>query len=222
MDNMKNILCYGDSNTWGNIAGSMNTELMLAKRFPYAVRWTGVLQKLLGDDYRILESGLNGRNTSFDEKTIIRPSRNGYTTLPGILEMNYPLDLVIFMLGTNDVRIEFDASCESITKGMQRLIEFVKNSHFGPEFTAPNVLLIAPTPIHYVDVPAFTSFYDKHSVEKSHELAKHYQLLANKENCAFLDAGPLLTVSPEDGVHLDRNSHAILAKILLQSVKDIF
>lgn len=216
---MKNILCYGDSNTWGNIAGSMNMTFMLAKRFPYAVRWTGMLQQLLGEGYRIVEAGLNGRNTSFDETLVVRPSRNGYATLPGILEMHYPLDLVIFMLGTNDVRMEFNASCERIAQGMLQLITYVKNSHLGPDFTTPEVMLIAPTPIEYVDEPAFTMFYDKVSVAKSYELAKHYNQLARQENCAFLDAGPILTVSPADGVHLNQHSHIVLATTLGERLK---
>lgn len=43
---MYRILCYGDSNTWG-----YNAET--GDRFPDNVRWTGVLQNLLGPAFRV-------------------------------------------------------------------------------------------------------------------------------------------------------------------------
>ena len=54
-------------------------------------------------------------------------------TLPHCLEMHYPINLVIFMLGTNDTRIDygFNASVEDITNGMRALIHIAKQSHYG-------------------------------------------------------------------------------------------
>jgi len=43
---MKTILCYGDSNVWGNIPGSYNPETGLSQRFPKNKRWTGILADL--------------------------------------------------------------------------------------------------------------------------------------------------------------------------------
>lgn len=218
---MKNILCYGDSNTWGYIAGSLNPELMLAKRYPYTVRWTGVLQTLLGDEFHIIEAGLNGRSTSFDETRIIRPSRNGLSTLPVIAEMHYPLDLIIFMLGTNDVKIEYNADCSRIVQGMSQLINFIKLCHLGPKFEAPKILLIAPAPLIMVDTHAFKLFFDNASVQKSQQLAPYYKKLADKENCVFLDAGQAVKIDLEDGVHFEQTSHGILAKALVPPIKNI-
>ncbi|OAI48818.1 hypothetical protein AYO45_00655 [Gammaproteobacteria bacterium SCGC AG-212-F23] len=218
---MKNILCYGDSNTWGNIAGSMNLELRLAKRYEYGVRWTSVLQQILGDKFHIIEAGLNGRTTALDEKIIARPSRNGLTMLPGIIEMHYPLDLVIFMLGTNDLKIEFNVTLEKITQNMQQLIHYVKNSHFGNNYGIPQVMLISPAPILQVDVPAFNLFYDDASINKSTQLAKHYENLAKEEHCAFLDAGLFVKIDHSDGVHIARDSHADLARAIAQVIQEI-
>lgn len=217
---MKNILCYGDSNTWGNIAGSYNPELLLAKRYEYDVRWTGVLQQLLGSNFHIIEAGLNARNTSFDE-AIVRPSRNGLATLPGILEMHYPLDLVIFKLGTNDTRIEFNATPEQITQGMKKLVQFVKSSHFGQNYQTPKVLLVSPVPIFRVSATSFDVYFDDSSINKSQQLAKYYAQLAEEEHCHFLDAGPIVKVSPDDGVHIEKNSHLELAKAMAQKIKEI-
>jgi lysophospholipase L1-like esterase len=215
---MKNIICYGDSNTWGNIAGSINLEFRLAQRYEYGQRWPTIMQNLLGPTFQIIEAGLNGRTTAFDEKSIVRPSRNGLATLPGILEMHYPLDLVIFMLGTNDVKIEYDASLEQITVNMQQLIQTVKTSHFGPNYQAPRVMMICPSPIHQVDNPAFSAYYDELSIIKSQQLSQYYAKLASHEQCALLDAGPIVKVSDTDGVHLEQASHADLATHIAQII----
>ncbi len=215
---MQNILCYGDSNTWGNIAGSRNMELMLAKRFDRNVRWTGVLQKLLGDDFYVIEAGLNGRNTSFDETKFVRPSRNGLATLPLILEMNYPIDLVIFMLGTNDAMIDFNATPEQTTLAMQKMLRFVKTSHFGQNFQAPNTLLIAPAPIHKINSNDFNLFFDDSSIAKTKGLATHYAKLAAQESCTFLDAGQIVKVG-DDGVHIEADSHKDLAKAIASKIQ---
>ena len=73
---MKNILCFGDSNTWGY-------EPLVARRYPADVRWTGVLQNSLGDGFRVIEEGLNGRTNVTNEAE--RPIRSGLDVLPVIL-----------------------------------------------------------------------------------------------------------------------------------------
>ncbi len=216
---MKNILCYGDSNTWGKVAGSSNVELMLAQRFDRNVRWTGVLQKLLGSDFYVIEGGLNGRNTSFDKTRFVGPSRNGLATLPLILEMNYPLDLVIIMLGTNDFLIDYDSTPEKITLEIKKMLDMVKNSHFGHDFSAPQALLIAPAPIHKTDFKDFNLFFNDSSIVKSQQLAIHYANLAHQEGVAFLDASNIVKISDDDGVHIEGNSHSILADAVANKIK---
>ena len=91
---MQKILCYGDSNTWGLIPG---TE----ERYPWGVRWTSLLQEELKTrDIRILEEGLCGRTTAFEDAC--RENRNGLKALPLVLEHHAPLDAAVLMLGTND------------------------------------------------------------------------------------------------------------------------
>ncbi|HEV2614574.1 MAG TPA: GDSL-type esterase/lipase family protein [Gammaproteobacteria bacterium] len=216
---MINILCYGDSNTWGNIAGSRNAELLLAKRFDRNIRWTGVLQKLLGEKYHIIEAGLNGRNTAFDETRFVRPSRNGLATLPLILEMHYPLDLVIIMLGTNDAIMDFNATPEQTTIAIQKMIRFIKTSHLGKAFSAPKVLLISPAPIIQNNSEGFKVFFNQESITKTQQLAYYYKKLAHQESCLFIDAAKIATVSDDDGVHIEAESHRKLAEVIATAVQ---
>ena len=116
---MKNILCFGDSNTWGYSPAD-------GTRYPLDIRWTGVLQKSLGADYRIIEEGLNGRTTFINEDE--RPLRSGSDVLQILLESHRPLDFVIIMLGTNDLKVEFNLSVEEIAQGAKTLCEMVLNS----------------------------------------------------------------------------------------------
>ena len=104
---MKSILCYGDSNTWGY-------DPQTRSRFPHDVRWTGVLASSLGTGYRVVEEGLNGRTTRWDDP--IEAGRNGLTFLQPCLESHLPLDLVIVMLGTNDLKQRFGLSASDIAQ----------------------------------------------------------------------------------------------------------
>ena len=62
---MKTIVCYGDSNTFGTnpaFTGEINSPFRWGKE----VRWTGKLQKLLGEEYNVIEEGLGGRTTAWE------------------------------------------------------------------------------------------------------------------------------------------------------------
>ena len=97
----KRILCYGDSNTWGFLPGG-------AGRLCADQRWTGVCRRELGADYTVIECGLNGRTTIYDNPNV--KFRNGADALPFALLENMPLDLAVLMLGSNDSKgINWDA-----------------------------------------------------------------------------------------------------------------
>src|SRR6185437_534440 len=129
---MKTILCFGDSNVRGVIPEPISNRMGLTKRYIKPKRWTGILQKNLGSNYDVIEEGIGGRTTMFEEILPGRPYRNGLTQLPACLESFYPIDLVILMLGTNDVKIQYNVSVEEITHGMQQLMRLIKNSNKGP------------------------------------------------------------------------------------------
>lgn len=219
---MKNILCYGDSNTWGNIANSeyLCNKVLLHKRFEYGKRWTSILQNILGNSYYVIESGLNGRTTFFDEKNSERPSRNGLLTLPVTLDTHYPIDLVIFMLGTNDLKTEFNASLEKITDGMKELVILTQNSYFGKNYNSPKILIMSPPQICESAILKENNVFDKSSIQKSHQISSYYSKLAKEYNCEFLDTKNFVSVS-EDGIHIDLPSQKKLAEVLAQIVQQI-
>ena len=107
---MRNILCYGDSNTWGYIP-------VKCERYPFDVRWTGVLQQELGAEYRIIEEGLNARTTAYEDPWSYW--RNGKDYLPACLISQKPLDLLIISLGTNDLKF---TGAFGAMKGVETLI----------------------------------------------------------------------------------------------------
>lgn len=206
---MKNILCFGDSNTFGtNPKGGRHSR---------DVRWSGVLQKLLGDDYYVIEEGMGGRTTVWDDP--YEPNRCGKKALPIALQSHKPLDLVIVCLGTNDCKEYFHAPAHMTAKGAELLCNMIRNYEYGPAFPVPQILLIAP--IHIGDDvmnSAYKSFgYD--APAKSKEFGKYYKEVAERLGCLYLDASTVAVPSETDQLHMDPESHRALAEAVCEIVK---
>ncbi|MBA2654390.1 MAG: SGNH/GDSL hydrolase family protein [Gammaproteobacteria bacterium] len=216
---MKTILCYGDSNLRGFIPGTFNESTGLSDRFEKDKRWTGLLQIILGEKYNIIEEGINGGTTTLDEKIPGRPYRNGLTQLPVCLESHYPIDIVIFMLGTNDTKLQFNRTLEEITEGMRQLVKIVKTGDKGPASAPPKIIVIAPQPI--IKIINLHPQYDAQPIQKSKELAKSYQQMAKEENCEFIDAGLIVSSSRLDGIHLDAIDHGLLGYAVAEKVRQM-
>lgn len=197
---MKTILCYGDSNTWGY-------HPVTKSRYDHTRRWTKVLQRLLGDDYAVIEEGQNGRTTVYDDP--VEGQKNGMTYLVPCLESHKPVDLVVLMLGTNDLKCRFNVSAGEIAQSAGQLVRVIQTSAFGPNDRAPQVLLLAPPP-----VAKLTEFADMFADadEKSRRLAAAYRIVADELGCAFLDTSTVIRSSDADGIHLDEGQLPELAK----------
>ena len=115
---MKTVLCYGDSLTWGVDAENRT-------RHAYEDRWPSVLQKALGHGVRVIAEGLNGRTAVYDDYTS-DSDRNGARILPTILQTHCPLDLVIILLGTNDMKPVFANNAMIVSRGIQRLVNIIR------------------------------------------------------------------------------------------------
>ncbi|MGE4485193.1 MAG: SGNH/GDSL hydrolase family protein [Oscillospiraceae bacterium] len=212
---MKNILCYGDSNTWGWIPGKPDC------RHPYEKRWTGILQKKLGEDYRVIEAGLNGRTTVFEDP--VTPNRNGRATLNCTLEMQRPFDLVVVMLGTNDTKIRFTATPRDITNGLAEIIKGIRAYPCGnvpPQ--PPEILILAPMPIRdcIMQLPMGETFAES-AIAKSEVLAGYYKVQASEMGCHFADASKWGKVSDTDGIHMTEETHARFADGIYAEIKKI-
>lgn len=219
---MYTILCYGDSHVWGAMPGVFDAKISLAGRFSKHKRWTTVLQNALGQSYDVVEDCLNGRTTTVDEITPGRPFRNGLTWLATSLEMRYPVDMVVLMLGTNDLKVQYNQSAQRITANIKQLIDVIRSSNKGPQGSAPKILLIAPPPILNISHLHFS--FDHESVEKSRQLGKLYRILAEQEGHVFFDAADVVTSSTLDGFHMDESQLPLLGKavaqLVVQSVAD--
>ena len=210
---MAEILCYGDSNTWGCIPLQ---GAQPARRFPPATRWPGVLRRELGDGHWVVEAGLNGRTTVWDDP--LEPGRNGRKLLLPTLLTHQPLDLVIIMLGTNDLKHRINASAAEIAEGAGMLVDIVAASGCGPGGRPPQTLLVCPAPIAEVD--QFDDEFDG-GTEKSRRLASHFAAIADARSCAFLDAGAVISSSAVDGIHLDEPQHAALGVAIAERVRQL-
>jgi lysophospholipase L1-like esterase len=203
---MREILCFGDSNTWGYDPASRG-------RFPNDVRWTGVLQASLGQAYRVIEEGLNGRTSVWEDP--VEGDKMGRRHLVPCLESQAPLDLVILMLGTNDTKARFSAPAHDIAAGMGVLLDIIARSTAGREDKAPPVLLVAPAPL--TKLTEFAPMFNG-GVEKSRQLASLYAALASQRGCAFFDAGSVVRCSNLDGVHFEAAGHRTLGEALAREV----
>ena len=206
---MKNILCFGDSNTWGY-------EPLVARRYPADVRWTGVLQNSLGDGFRVIEEGLNGRTNVTNEAE--RPIRSGQDVLPVILESHRPLDLVVIMLGTNDLKYDFNLSAEQIADGARQVCRCVIDCEYLLD-NPPQILLISPTHVELMTEEEQGLFIG--AIEKSRELAGHYQAVAEDLEIHFLDASRIVVKTDLDGVHWDASQHKDFGKALSGMIRQI-
>ncbi|MDH5687676.1 MAG: SGNH/GDSL hydrolase family protein [Candidatus Bathyarchaeota archaeon] len=206
---MVEVLCYGDSNTWGY-------NPLTKERYEKDERWTGVLQKTLGSDCHIIEEGLNGRTTVWDDP--IEGYKNGKTYLIPCLETHKPLDLVIIMLGTNDMKKRFSLSAYDIAQGAGALVDVVDKSNCGRMEKPPRVLLLAPPPLG--KLTEFAEMFEG-GTEKSKRLSQHYKNAALEYGCEFFDTSTVIRSSDVDGVHLEKEDHKALGKAVAEIVKRI-
>lgn len=211
---MKRILCYGDSNTWGFMPGT-------GVRYAPDVRWTGILQKELGDEALVIEEGLNGRTTVYDNPT--NPYLNGFPYLMPCLISQKPLDLVVLMLGTNDLGL---TDAYGAVGGARCLCKQIRLAHHmegsTPIFTeGPRILLMAPPLAHEVINQRDCPEHVHHFPEESRSFARLYEGLANELGLDYLNAADYTCPSPIDGVHLDAESHRRLGLAIAEKVREI-
>ncbi len=199
---MKTILCYGDSNTWG-------FNPVTGERYAMSERWTGVLARELGAEYHIVEEGLNGRTTVWDDP--IEGYKTGKEYLIPCLESHCPIDLVTILLGTNDLKMRFSVSAYDIATSAGVLVDIVQKSATGPNNGAPQMLLLSPPVVGALSDYA-EMFLDAQT--KSQKFGKYFRQVAEEYHCHFFDTAPIVVSSDLDGIHWEASEHRKLGRAI--------
>lgn len=205
----KRILCFGDSYTWGYIPNTNH------ERFSEDIRFPKVLQKLLGTDYEVIEEGLNSRTLVSDDKRPGKEGRNGSAYLIPCLDSHDPLDLVIIMLGTNELKDAYNNTPAQIAETLEdNFIKVILNRKSQFQNKYPQVLIISLPIIN--DTTEYAMARYSGGTEKSKVLSPLYGEIAKRNNCQFIDGSNLMVGS--DGVHLIAESHIKLAEMLKEKI----
>lgn len=214
-------MAFGDSITWGwkPVAQGVPSD-----RFPASVRWPGAMQAALGDGYVVVEEGLNARTTDVADPTLAQitgAGLDGSAYLPAALASQEPLDVVVIMLGTNDLKAQFNRTPERIAEGADKLVQIVKNIHggVGTTYQSPQVLLVAPPALG--SNMAFFKEPFAGGLAKSQQLAKNYAMVAQKEGVSFFDAGSVIKTDGVDGLHLSGDAEQALGKGIAEKVREM-
>lgn len=217
---MKTILCYGDANTHGTRAidfDHLTSPFTPCNyRLPLEKRWTTIMAKELGIGYHIIEEGLNGRTTVWDDP-IEGNHKNGLKYLIPCLESHAPIDIVIIMLGQNDLKKRFSVSAYDIAMSIGVLVKVAQNSGCGPNGNKPEVLVLCPAPLGKLTY--LSELFGESGVEKSKLLAKYYKKVAKLYNCHFYDVGRIISTSEVDGAHYKEEDLKKLGKEVAKIVK---
>jgi lysophospholipase L1-like esterase len=201
------VVAFGDSNTWGY-------DPATGARFPADVRWTGVMRRELGPNFSVIEEGLNGRTTVFDDP--IEPGRRGADYLPPCLLSHAPLDLLVIALGCNDLKARFSVSPGDSAFAAERLILLARAEPVGPQGASPRILLVAPPPL--ATLTAFAEMFEG-ATEKSRLIGARYREVAERHGVGFVDAGAFIACSSLDGIHYAPDQHAILGRAIAEAVR---
>ena len=214
---MKTVLCFGDSNTYGY--DPKGVACGTRYRYPFDVRWPGVLQGLLGPDWHVVEEGLCGRTTVHRDP--YEAGLCGLDALPIALSSAQPIDAVVLMLGTNDTKTCFRLPACDIARGIESLVLAIKRFPWAVGCPAPKILIVAPPHIGEGVAEVVLSSFDEGSAKVSRQLAAAYEVIAAEQGCAFLDAATLCAPSEIDHIHLMPEGHRALAHGVAALLRDM-
>lgn len=208
---MKRILCYGDSNTYG-------ADPEGGQRFDEKTRYPKRLAELLGAEYEVIEEGLPGRTTVYE--TFVDPHVNGRSYLYPCLLSHMPLELVILMLGTNDLSTGARVNAYYAAAGVERLINLTRQVSMEQQMPCPQLLIVSPPLISdSTNNPVIENVFSMQEASReSRSFRRYFSDVANTRHCAFLAAEDYTQVG-SDGVHMTKESHLALAQALCREVR---
>ncbi|GHA11740.1 arylesterase [Devosia pacifica] len=210
---MKTILAYGDSLTYGA------SPIKDGPRHAYEDRWPTALEAALGGSARVIAEGLGGRTTVFDDHSSLA-DRNGARLLPTLLDSHKPLDLVIIMLGTNDLKIYINGTAFGAAMGIKRLIQIVRQHPYDAGQPVPQVVVVAPPLTVETDNADLHAMFAPRADEA--KLFDHYySRVAMEAGAGYFNAATVATADARDGVHLDAENTRAIGTGLVPVVKSL-
>ncbi len=218
----KRVLVFGDSNAWGWMP---QLTLIPASRYPARVRWPAVMQATLGDGFEVVVDALPGRTTDVADPMLPGmegAQLDGSAYLPAAIVAHMPLDLVVVMLGSNDLKTHFGRSASRIAQGAAKLVDIVQRSGdmFGSGwlvYPAPGALLVCPPPPRKL---AALAEWLSGGPERAEALPKAYRQVAEAAGVPFLDAATVVASDGVDGIHFTEAAHHRLGVAMAAQVRD--
>ena len=211
----KRIICFGDSNTWGY-------DPVTGERYDEETRWTMRMQKILGDDYQIIEEGQNGRTIACEDPWEWGNKKGMDYALP-MVESHRPFDLLIIMLGSNDLKKKFNLPAGDIAGSLKTMLMHLKSFLKYKCSMDPKILIVSPVWLREgLEESRFSEFFDgQNAVDNSKRLAYWYEEAAKLFECEFFDASTAACAGPTDCLHIEAEGHVRLAEALAEIVRKI-
>ena len=219
----KRVMVFGDSNCWG---WSPVPTVVPVTRYPSDVRWTGVMAGTLGPGYQVVEECLSARTAATNDNSLglAGAGLNGLEYLPAALASHTPLDLVVIVLGTNDVKPGFGKSALEISLDVLRLAaEVQKNAGIATSYKPAKVLVVSPPPLGKIaGVDWVQKMFPEDSIRKSKELGGVLGGMARAAGLPFFNAAASVPqMNGSDGIHMTAESHQTLGRSMAAEVKKI-
>ena len=216
----RRVLCFGDSNTWGFVP----VPTPPSSRYARELRWPQVMGVALGPNVTVIEEALNGRTTDLADPAnplLGGAGLDGAAYLPAALASHLPLDAVVIMLGTNDLKAHFARAPARIAQGARRLLNVARtlDGGVGTAYPNPRLLLLCPPPLGTLS-PAFADMFAGGGA-KSRELPPLFAAAAQAAGAAFLDAGTVIATDGVDGVHLSADMQRRLGLAVAEAVGEL-
>ncbi len=173
---------------------------------------------ILGDEYSVAEEGLCGRTTDSPRFSGTTSSgASGYSVLSKMVKKYYPFDLIIIMLGINDLRPDINHSAKEITENIGYLVKKIQNYQYEKDGKIPEILIMSPPHVREGVSNSHSAYMfgiKEDAVEKSKQFSPLIKELADELGVHFFDAAKYVENSDVDHLHLDDVGHNKLARVL--------
>lgn len=212
--NVKRILLYGDSLVYGK-------KPAINGRWAADVRFSGVLQKELGNSYEIIEEGLRARNLKGENSFF--PERNGLEQFGPIVGSHLAVDLVVLALGSNDCNATGLVDENSIKEALDMYREKLKSWSEFLGVTVPKLFILIPPAINGEQFDdAMNVVFGEASPGKQVALERAMREYCEREEIPCLVSSEICEAAQNgDGIHLGEDGNNKLGRTLSESIKAI-